>query len=258
MAYTTKSSAEWTAEELRRAVADSRTWRQVGRRLGFPTIDATIRRSLQNDSAALGLDTRHFTNRRSWTDDQLVEAAGRTCTWPELTEALGLKDYAENRTVIKGHAVRLGLDLRHLSAPGAKLVQLPTALDDYSYAPEHLRRSAPSLAMAWFLSRGCTPSLPVEPEPYDLIINTHMGFQRVQVKSTTCLQQGDWSVTVGHRTDKKTPLLPYTNEEIDLFCIVDGDLNLYLLPLAAIGGRVRIGLRPYKLYIIGNARGLLT
>ena len=46
-------------------------------------------------------------------------------------------------------------------------------------------------------------------------------------------------------------------DEIDLFFIVDGDMTMYLIPSRAIAGRVRILLRTYQKYIVGNASGLL-
>jgi len=42
-----------------------------------------------------------------------------------------------------------------------------------------------------------------------------------------------------------------------LFFIVDGDMTMYLIPSRAIAGRVRILLRTYQKYIVGNASGLL-
>jgi hypothetical protein len=43
---------------------------------------------------------------------------------------------------------------------------------------------------------------------------------------------------------------------IDYFFIIDGDLNIYLIPSRLIAGRVQILLRAYKEYIVGNASGL--
>jgi hypothetical protein len=39
--------------------------------------------------------------------------------------------------------------------------------------------------------------------------------------------------------------------------MVDGDLNMYLIPSRVIAGRVGILLRTYTKYIVGNAGGLL-
>jgi hypothetical protein len=45
---------------------------------------------------------------------------------------------------------------------------------------------------------------------------------------------------------------------IDWFFIVDGDLNIYLIPTKIIGGRVYILLRGYNKYIVGSAAGLMA
>ena len=42
-----------------------------------------------------------------------------------------------------------------------------------------------------------------------------------------------------------------------MFFIIDGDMTMYLIPSRAIAGRVRILLRTYQKYIVGNASGLL-
>jgi hypothetical protein len=44
---------------------------------------------------------------------------------------------------------------------------------------------------------------------------------------------------------------------IDLFFIVDGDLNIYLIPHRAIAGRVSIVLHKYQKFIVGDASGLM-
>lgn len=261
MTYATRMQSgdlTWSDSQLRSAIAESLSWQAVARKLGYPMITSTTRRHLQKRAATLGLNTSHFTgSSRRWSDQQLIDAAPSAHSWEELCRRLSVSDYAEMRTLIKGHAVRLGINIGHLSSPGARGPIYPVPIAELPFELEHVRRAAPAIAMGWFMGRSCTPSLPIEPEPYDLIVASPTGLQRVQIKSTTCRVKGDWTVTVGHRTDKSAPLRPYTREEIDLFFIVDGDLCLYLLPLAAIDGRVRITLRPYQDYLVGNAAGVL-
>jgi len=43
---------------------------------------------------------------------------------------------------------------------------------------------------------------------------------------------------------------------VDFFFVLDGDLNIYLIPARVIAGRVTIVLRSYSRYITGNAAGL--
>jgi hypothetical protein len=45
---------------------------------------------------------------------------------------------------------------------------------------------------------------------------------------------------------------------IDWFFIVDGDLNMYLIPTRVIAGRVSILLRTYTKYVVGSAAGLMA
>ncbi|MGH3298569.1 MAG: group I intron-associated PD-(D/E)XK endonuclease [Trebonia sp.] len=123
-----------------------------------------------------------------------------------------------------------------------------------------LRVAAGTLAATWFALRGCPVSLPVEPTEYDLLVGMATGISRVQVKTTTFYSKDGWMAGVGHHPDthsKKGYVLAYSPDEIDLFFIVDGDMTMYLIPSLAIAGRVRILLRTYQKYIVGNARGLL-
>ena len=86
------------------------------------------------------------------------------------------------------------------------------------------------------------------------------GIKRVQVKTTTYKSKVGWQVGVGRRpysVGNREPLVPYDPELIDWFFIVDGDLNIYLIPSQIIGGRVGILLRTYTKYIVGNAAGLM-
>jgi hypothetical protein len=52
--------------------------------------------------------------------------------------------------------------------------------------------------------------------------------------------------------------VPYDPELIDLFFIMDGDLNIYLISSQVIAGRVGILLRGYQQYLVGNAAGLMA
>jgi hypothetical protein len=116
------------------------------------------------------------------------------------------------------------------------------------------------VAAAWFALRGCAVSLPIEPTEFDLLARTPEGISRVQVTTTTFQGRDGWMVTVGHHPDthsKKGHLLAYDPDDIDLFFIVDGDMTMYLIPSRAIAGRVRILLRTYQKYVVGNASGLL-
>jgi hypothetical protein len=86
------------------------------------------------------------------------------------------------------------------------------------------------------------------------------GLRRVQVKTTTSTGRNGWQVTVSRRPYSPGNLAPrvaYDPDVIDYFFIIDGDLNLYLIPSKVIAGRIGILLRAYNKYIVGNASGLL-
>jgi hypothetical protein len=262
-----KDRRAWTDDQLRSAVAAQRSWRGVIRQLGFNPASSSMRRSLQKHAARLGLDTSHFTGNRRWGDVQLMYAIKNASSWKEVGDYLGVvaDPPCGERRHLKGHAARLGLDTTHLSEPTnltLRSAPQPHAVNDLGYRPEQLRRAAPSIAMAWFALRGCTSSLPSEPEVYDLLVGSPFGILRVQVKSTTCKMKKDdaWQVKVGHGSGGKrntVGVIPYDHEAIDLYFIVDGDLCLYLIPSVVLGGRIRIYLRAYQEYIVGYATSLL-
>jgi hypothetical protein len=226
-----------------------------------------MRRSLQKHAARLALDTGHFTGNRRWGDVQLMQAIKQASSWKEVGDYLGvvLDPPCGERTHLKSHAARLGLETSHLSSstnilsrPSAK----PDAVNELGYRPEFLRRAAPSLAMAWFALRGCTSSLPIEPEVYDLLVQSPQRLIRVQVKSTTFkAKDGVWHVQVGRGSGSKRNLagrIPYDHETIDQYFIVDGDLRLYLIPSVVLGGRIRVSLRAYEKYLVGDATSLFV
>jgi hypothetical protein len=43
----------------------------------------------------------------------------------------------------------------------------------------------------------------------------------------------------------------------DLFFVVDGDMVLYLIPVAAVAGKATLTLRGYRRFIVGDASSLL-
>ncbi len=222
-------------------------------------------RIVRRRATELHLDSSHFRGKRRWSDAQLRQAITESRSWQEVLSRLGLsiRGGASPQPHIKSHAVRLGLDTSHLGVvshvgrPPAEELAAVSALEPQ---PRYLRVAAGTLAATWFALRGCVVSFPVEPTEFDLLARTPAGISRVQVKSTTFTNRNGYMATVGHHPDthsRKGQLLAYDPDEIDLFFIVDGDMTMYLIPSRAIAGRVRILLRTYAKYIVGNARGLL-
>jgi PD-(D/E)XK endonuclease len=247
----------WSDAQLTEAVKAASSWRGVTRELGLNSMSAGVIRIVRRHAVRLGLDTSHFRGKRRWSDDQLKNAVTNGRSWDEVLLALGLSINSGNaRPFIKSHAIRLGLDFSHLGA------YVPTEPDRCDFAPElkHLREAGASIAAAWFTLCGCNALFPVEPAVYDLVVSMSDGLRRVQVKTTTSGGDAGWQVAVGRRPNSvgnRALRVPYDPEVIDYFFIVDGDLNMYLIPSRVIAGRVGILLRAYTGYIVGNARGLL-
>jgi len=188
----------------------------------------------------------------------LRQAVTEGRTWAEVLTTLGLRaQVGGERELIKAHALRLGLDVSHL---GRRPVHIA---DPCELEPDlgNLRRAAESLAATWFMLCGRNVAFPVEPDAYDLLVDMPDGPKRVQVKTTTFKDKDGWMVQTGRRpysTGHNALLVPYDPEIIELFFIVDGDLAIYVLPSRVIAGRVRILLRSYRKYIVGNAAGLIA
>jgi hypothetical protein len=235
----------------------SSSWRGVMRALGLNSTSAGAIRIVRRHAVRLGLDTSHFRGKRKWSDAQLRHAVLESRSWDEVLVALGLSSNSGNvRTHVKGHAIRLGLDLSHLGGNVLTLSE-PRALKPDL---KDLRQAGASLAAAWFTLCGCNVLFPVEPAVYDLVVALPEGLSPVQVKTTTHYSKNGWMISVGRRPysiRNNLPLVPYDPDVIDYFFIIDGDLNVYLIPSRVIAGRVSLLLRTYTKYIVGNASGLL-
>lgn len=247
----------WTDAQLTNAVRIATSWRGVMRELGLNATSAGAIRIVRRHATRLGLDTSHFRGKRRWSDAQLRRAVSESQSWDEVLETLGLAvNGGGMRTHVKSHAIRLGLDFAHLEAH-APALDTPRPLKPDL---KHLRKAGASIAAAWFTLCGNTVLFPIEPTIYDLVVSMEGGFSRVQVKTTTHYSKNGWLIGVGRRpysVHKDAPLVPYDPDVIDYFFMVDGELNLYLIPSRIIAGRVGILLRTYTKYIVGNARGLL-
>jgi hypothetical protein len=182
MADNSFGKRSWTDSQLAAAVTASRSWRGVMRELGLCVTSAGAIRVVKRHVAYLGLDTSHFTGQRRWSDAQLRRAAAAAYSWSELMLDLGLvPNSAHERTRIKAHAIRLGLDLSRLYAPRADLTARPEFRPDI----KHLREAGTAFAAVWFLLCGYNASVPMEPTVYDLLVSMPDGIKRVLVMTTT-------------------------------------------------------------------------
>jgi hypothetical protein len=227
------------------------------RELGLNANSAGDIRIAKRHANLLALDTSHFTGQRRWSDAQLQRAVARAYSWPELLSDLGLAPGSgSDRLRVKGHALRLGLDVSRLNGPGADLASLPEFKPDI----KHLRDAGTAIASMWFLMCGYNVSIPMEPTFYDLLVSIAGGIKRVQVKTTTYNNKG-WLVQVGRRPysiGNRGRLAPYDPELVDLFFVLDGELTMYVIPSRVIAGRVAILLNGYSAYIVGSAAFLMN
>lgn len=225
------------------------------RELGLCPTSAGSIRIVKRHVARLGLDTSHFTGQRRWSDAQLRRAVASSYSWAELLLELGLHGNADDRTRVRAHAARLGLDLSRLSGAAKGAAARP------EFKPEikHLREAGTTIAAMWFLLCGYNTSLPMEPALYDLLVSMPDGIKRVQVKTTTYYKDG-WAVQVGRRpysVGNREPLVPYDPDLVDFFFILDGELTMYVIPSRVIAGRVAILLSNYCEFVVGSAAFLM-
>jgi hypothetical protein len=152
------------------------------------------------------------------------------------------------------------LDVSHLE----EQPQQRPPIEQLTQAAEssELRNAAPAVAAAWFALRGRPVAIPSEPEAYDLLVATPGGYQRVQVKTTTCQVGSDkWRVTIGHRPyslDKTASKEPYDPDAIDYFFIINATGDVYLIPIEVVAGYTAIYLSAYDDYRVGDDSSLLN
>ena len=185
------------------------------RELGLCVTSAGSIQVVKRQAVRLGLGTSHFTGQRRWSDAQLKRAITNAYSWHEVFTELGLLGSGDDRTRVKAHAVRLGLDLSQVDGLGPSAAVQPVFKPDVKY----LRAAGTAIAAMWFLLCGYNASIPIEPTTYDLLVSMPDGIKRVQVKTTTYNKSG-WAVSVGRRpysTDNRGPLIPYDPDSLDLF-----------------------------------------
>ena len=108
----------WTDDELRAAVAASKSYYEVCLKLGLvPGNYATLRRHV----ARLGIDASHLPSelvargirRRGWTDDDLAQAVRDCRTVADVMRRLGYEPSGGMHRMIVGKIVSQGLDTTH-------------------------------------------------------------------------------------------------------------------------------------------------
>lgn len=118
---------------------------------------------------------------------------------------------------------------------------------------EQLSKAGSLLAAAWFIFEGCGVSWPLEPCRFDLVVTKAETTQRVQVKTTVSREGSSWKVYLSN--SRKGGRLTYSNQEIDSFFILDGDLNCYLIPISVVVGKQAINLSNYRRFQLPRLLG---
>jgi hypothetical protein len=243
--------------ELREAVATQHSWRGVLRTLGLPESSSRHARLLRVRAVTLGIDVTHFRGQRSWSDTLLVGSVPAASNWAHLMEKLGYPvDSGSARNTIRGHAARIGISVSHLDVNTGGELPLPRPPP----AASRLRSAGPMLVAAFLTLEGYRVSWPLEPAPYDLLVTQATAApSRVQVKTSVRRDAGSWVCSLtrhAYAAQKRWHARQvYDLGEIDAFGIVDGDLAIYLIPAAIVGGRSASHLRRYSRFRLGDLPG---
>lgn len=235
---------EVSEEALRTAVAANRSWRGVLR--AFELTSPRTGRELKARCDVLGIDYGHF-GAGGRSDAAVREAVEGGTSWADVLRTLG---YAPNsgsaRAAVRRRCAQLGIPLGHLTAgPAPEAAARVPSL-------EHLSSAAPLLAAARITLCGDRVMWPLEPAPYDLVVMRGDRAVRVQVKSTTSYRFGSWQCILTHSTydpsSGRQVRDVYLAEEVDEFAVVDGDLEVYVIPHAVVAGLTGITLRHYEAF----------
>jgi len=231
-------------EQLRAAVASQHSWRGVLRALGLTATSAGSQRSVRRHADRLELDYSHFTGQRRWTDAALAQAVAESYSWAQVAATLGIKG-GSSYPLLRGHALRLGLDISHF---GRQLVR-PAPKRTVRPNVSNLRYAGPLLAAAWFALCDYEVSWPLEPYRYDLLVRQSERIERVQVKTTTRRGTNSWPVDLGPGGKGSA----YDPDDLDSFFIITAGLDCYYIPIKAVAGRGSINLSFYSEYWVAQA-----
>lgn len=241
-----------TEQALRAAVAANQSWRAVLRQLGMTAPRSG--RQLRAACDAWGISYEHFsgTQWERMSGEALAAAVASSSTWDEVVTRVGYAAGSGSaRASLRKATWALGIDVGHLSEPAVRDGLGPF---DGDGADVNLRQAAAFIVAAKCALLGHSVSWPLEPAPYDLIVQTKQrGLLRVQVKSGTHLAHGSWVVWItrqqaaaargGHRQ-------VYTARDIDYFAVVDAEHQVYMLPIGLVEGQQSLTLRKYEEYRI--------
>jgi hypothetical protein len=245
----------WTDDDLRSALPGARSWKDVCLALDVP-IGGTTFTSLREAADRLALDYGHLhgggQRERSLDSDMSDEAFAamiRSLTgWSEVYRRLGYTGSVSSNQIARWRrrCERQGIDISHFRGRGQGKYPAFQSTDEPVFTaevdPRHLRYAAIGRAIAWFAERGYRVATPVEPAPYDLVVDVDGAFYRVQVKSSTAGRNTvGLTRTVYDKATGKPTSRPYEDDQIDFFFIASA-VGTYVIPYDAVRGKVRITL----------------
>ena len=210
--------------DLRHAIEASQSWRAVLRQLGLRGTSGGSIRTVRRRAEYLSIGFGHPGHSTAGTG-----TVPRTSP-PETVASSDSNGREDNTDASPSPA----------STPGAKQLAPPAPAPSVDMS--RLRRAGPMLAAAWFTLAGWDVSWPLEPSRFDLVVSSHAGTRRIQVKTTTARAARTWKVYLstsgkGRRT--------YGPDEIDDFFVIDGDLDFYLIPAVVVAGVQAVHLSAY-------------
>ncbi|KUJ64963.1 HNH endonuclease [Streptomyces albus subsp. albus] len=134
-------TSPYTYERLAAAVAESTTWAELMRRLGFKPTGGR-RRSLQRAVADLCIDTGHFVRRSPWrtySDEAIAAAVAASSTMREVVDKLGARPAAGTMSHIRRRIAAADIDVSHFPGMRRPPVELPFTRDELLAAVDGAR-----------------------------------------------------------------------------------------------------------------------
>ncbi|MFD8864753.1 HNH endonuclease signature motif containing protein [Streptomyces sp. NPDC059590] len=119
-------------ERLTAAVAESRGWAELMRRLGVK-VSGGRRRALQRSAAEYGLDTSHFQQqspRRKFPDEVIADAVASSTTLREVAVKLGAPPATGTLSHIRRRIAAAGIDIAHFPGLNRRQADLPFTAEE--------------------------------------------------------------------------------------------------------------------------------
>ncbi|MFB7354666.1 HNH endonuclease signature motif containing protein [Streptomyces gardneri] len=120
-------TSTYTKERLGVAVAESKGWADLMRRLGL-NASGGQRRSLQSKVAEYGIDTTHFKQQSPWrkyTDSAIAEAVAASTTLREVAQRLGVAPTTGTLSHISRRIAAAGIDVSQFPGLNRSTTDLP-------------------------------------------------------------------------------------------------------------------------------------